>query len=84
MGRFDLGKSPLSEDEIELGLCARKITVVGDFTYTAVAVPGTPEATAAWSCKCSEVDGDNTIITWADGNASFDNIATDLTALVYA
>lgn len=28
--------------------------------------------------------GSYTIITWCDGNANFDNVATDLTALTYS
>lgn len=63
---------------------ATKITVVSDNTYIGVAKPGTAEATAKWQCKKIAVAGGTTTITWADGNADFDNVATDLTALTYS
>lgn len=62
---------------------ATKITVAGTISYIAKAEPGTLYSTAAWQVqKVDETDG--TIITWADGNANFDNTATDLTALSYS
>jgi hypothetical protein len=62
---------------------ATKITSVGDITYIGIATPGTAQGTAKWQCKKIDSSGD-TVITWADGNANFDNVATDLTALTYA
>lgn len=60
-----------------------KITVVGTVTYIGVAAPGTAQSTAKWQCqKIDETTG--VIITWADGNSEFDNVATDLTALTYS
>lgn len=41
-------------------------------------------ATDGWQVKKIEASGANRVITWADGNAEFDNVATDLTALTYA
>lgn len=62
---------------------AIKKTPVGTTTYLAFAVPGTTQATAAWrALKMDESSG--LVITWADGNDLFDNIATDLTALTYS
>lgn len=61
-----------------------KITVVGSDTYIGVAAPGTAQATAKWQCKKVSESGGTTTITWADGNASFDNVATDLTSLTYS
>ena len=62
---------------------AMKITEVGDVTYIALAAPGTAQATAKWQVmKMDETTG--IVITWADGDANFDNIATDLTALSYS
>jgi len=62
---------------------ATKITVVGSITYVAIAQVGSPQATPVWQCKkIDETTG--TVITWADGNANFDNVATDLTALSYS
>lgn len=63
---------------------AKKITAVGSITYIASATPGTAQATAAWQVqKVDESVAGTTVITWADGNANFDNVATDLTALTY-
>jgi len=62
---------------------AIKVTVSGDITYVAKAAPGTAQATEKWQVmKVDETTG--TIITWADGDANFDNAATDLTALSYS
>jgi len=62
---------------------ALKVTESGDITYIAIAPPGTAEAAAAWQAK--KIDNTTgTIITWADGNTNFDNVATDLTALSYS
>lgn len=62
---------------------ATKITVSGSITYVAVAAPGTAQSIAKWQCKkIDETTG--TVITWADGNANFDNVATDLTLLTYS
>lgn len=65
-------------------LVAKKITTSGDITYIATAPIGTAEATDGWQVKKIEASGANTVITWADGNAEFDNVATDLTTLTYA
>lgn len=73
----------LLTDDIGSTPYAVKMTVAGAVTYIGKALPGTLQATAAWQCqKVDETVG--TIITWADGNATFDNVATDLTALSYS
>ena len=64
-------------------LTAKKITESGNYTYVAVAPIGTAQATAGWQVKRIEVSGDDTIITWADSNANFDNVATNLTLLTF-
>lgn len=65
------------------GGLATKITVSGSITYIGEAAAGTAQATAAWRAqKIDETTG--TVITWADGNTNFDNVATDLTALTYS
>lgn len=62
---------------------AVKVTEVGSITYVAKAEPGSSEASAVWQVKkIDETTG--TVITWADGDAEFNNIATDLTALSYS
>jgi hypothetical protein len=58
------------------------MTVSGSITYVAKAQVGSAQASAVWQCqKIDETSG--TVITWADSNANFDNVATDLTALTY-
>ena len=62
---------------------AIKITESGSITYIGYANPGTAQATAAWKVmKMDTTSG--LVITWADGNLNFDNVATDLTALTYS
>ena len=64
---------------------AIKITVDGNITYIAYAAPGTAQATAGWQCRKLDTSISNTtVITWADGDASFDNSATDLAGLNYS
>lgn len=62
---------------------AMKVTTSGSVTYLALAKPGTAESSALWQAR--KIDSSSgTVITWADGNTNFDNIATDLTALTYS
>ena len=61
---------------------AVKVTEVGAVTYLAKAAPGSAQASAVWQAK--KIDGSSgTVITFADSNAKFDNVATDLTTLTY-
>lgn len=62
---------------------AVKITEDGVNTYVAIAAPGTAQSTAKWQVKKIDTTS-GTIITWADGDADFDNVATDLTSLSYS
>lgn len=62
---------------------ALKLTVSGTITYVGIAPPGTSQSSAAWQCKKIDTTT-GVVITWADGNSSFDNVATDLTALTYS
>jgi len=61
---------------------ALKVTVVGSVTYIATAAIGTAQSDPKWQCKKVD-ESSGTVITWADGDDNFDNIATDLTALNY-
>lgn len=63
---------------------AKKITVSGANTYVASATMGSSQASAVWQVKRINVTGGDTVITWCDGNDSFDNVATDLTLLSYS
>ena len=58
-----------------------KITEDGSDTYIGFANPGTAEATAKWAAI--KIDS-TTLITWADGDDDFNNVASDLTALSYS
>jgi hypothetical protein len=60
-----------------------KVTVSGSITYVALSQPGTLQATPLWQVKkIDQTTG--TVVTWADGDDKFDNVATDLTALTYS
>lgn len=62
---------------------ALKMTTVGSVDYIAEADAGTPEATNVWRVK--KVDSTTGIvITWADGDAGFNNVATNLPGLTYS
>lgn len=61
-----------------------KITESGTDTYIAKAAVGSSQSSAVWQAQKIAVSGSNTTILWADGNDSYDNVATDLTALTYA
>jgi hypothetical protein len=62
---------------------ALKMTTVGSVDYIGEAAVGTAASAALWRAK--KVDSTTgIIITWADGNANFDNSATDLTTLTYS
>ena len=66
-------------------LVAKKITTDGTITYIASAAAGSAQSSAVWQVqKVDETDSDNVVITWADGNTNFDNVATDLTSLSYS
>jgi len=58
-----------------------KITLDGADTYIAHALVGTAEATAGWKAFKLDANGSK---MYADGDANYDNVATDLTALTYS
>lgn len=62
-----------------------KVVTSGGVTYIAQSAPGTAQATALWRVKkIDDSVAGTTTITWADGNANFDNVATDLASLSYS
>ena len=72
--------NPLPSEDIKYAV---KITESGDITYIAQAQPGADQSEAVW--RVQKVDTTTgVVITWADGNTNFDNIATDLTVLSYS
>lgn len=62
---------------------ATKITEIDASIYVGVAAVGSAQASAVWQAKKILTSGSDTIITWADGNTNFDNVATDLGSLTY-
>ena len=80
-----LGYDGVNLQRLPADAMATKITVSGSYTYIAIAAPGTAQDTAKWQVKRIYDDGaGTTVITWADGDANFDNVATDLTSLSYS
>lgn len=76
-------KNRLDHIQTTAGPVASKVTVEGSVTYIGQAAPGSAQSANVWQCKkVDETTG--TVITWADGNSLFDNVATDLTALSYS
>ena len=73
----------LATEETLAANYATKVTVSGLVTYVGKAAIGSAQASAVWQAKkIDETTG--VVITFADGNASFDNVATDLTSLSYS
>lgn len=71
--------------ELDMQL-ARKIDFDGDYIYKGEAVPGTLVTDAIWRISktyLDPTDGDVTI-TWADGNANFDNVWSNHLSLSYS
>lgn len=62
---------------------AMKVQTSGDITYFGLAAPGTAESTAKWQARKIDTSS-GVVITWADGDSSFDNVATDLSSLTYS
>lgn len=58
-------------------------TSTANVTYVGKASTGTATASALWQIKkIDETSG--MIITWADGNASYDNVWNNRTSLIYS
>ena len=64
---------------------AVQMDVVGTITYVGTALPGSATSVAVWQVqKIDESGSPEMIITWADGNNSFDNIWDDRAILNYS
>jgi len=62
---------------------AYKVTEDGDVTYVAIGAVGSAQASDVWQAmKIDQTTG--AVITWADGDSDFDNVATDLSVLSYS
>lgn len=83
--RMSLGFDGANSQRMNADALATKITTSGTSTFIAIAPPGTSQSSASWQCKQLDSSVSGTIsILWADGDANFDNVATDLTALTYS
>lgn len=58
--------------------------VSSSVTYIGTAVVGTTAAAASWQIQRLTVSGTETIIEYADGNATFDNVWSNRTSLSYS
>lgn len=58
-----------------------KIVESGGYTYICKAAVGTAEATAKWKIYRIDATGNK---VYADGNASYDNVASDPASLTYS
>lgn len=76
-----LGYDGVSMQRMPADALAVIIQTSGTDTFIGTAAPGTLAATAKW--QAIKVDTTGTV-THADGNADYDNIATDLTSLTYS
>lgn len=76
-----LGHDGVSMQRKNADNMAIKIQTSGTDTFVGLAAPGTAEATEKWQAQKIDTDGN---VTWADGNADFDNATTDLTGLDYS
>ena len=64
---------------------AAYIVEVGTSTYIAEAAPGTELTAARWRCKrVVEISPTITRVTWADGDADFNNTANNVATLNYS
>lgn len=62
---------------------ATKVQTSGNITYVGKAAPGTAQSAATWQAKSIDTSS-GVVVLWADGNAAFDNVATDLSSLTYS
>jgi hypothetical protein len=75
------------EDTVETRSMAMKIAldeVSSTVTYVGEAITGTALSAASWRIKRISVTGTVTLIEWADGNGSFDNIWNNRASLSYS
>jgi hypothetical protein len=97
VGLKDIAQNPIDpatkqkQDEIisalgDNGITNKLLQVdgVGTTTYLGYADPGSLTSGAVWAIKRIIESGSDASITWADGDASFDNIWDNRLALVYA
>ena len=62
------------EEHVALNSTAQIVVADGATTYVAEAAPGSAATAPEWRCRKIVASGGTTVVTWADGNAKFDNI----------
>lgn len=79
-------KNPATEEKQDalIGNYALKLddTTTANVTYVGKAVPGSSGASAVWQVKRID-ESSGMVITWADGNALFDNSWDNRVSLTY-
>jgi mannitol-specific phosphotransferase system IIBC component len=53
------------------------MTTTADVIYICKAAMGSSAANAVWQIKKINLAGGNAIVTWANGNSKYDNVAND-------
>jgi hypothetical protein len=85
--KADILDDPLEVSVVAGGSVSNYATIVDEasatITYVGKALPGTATASALWQVQKIDTSGDLTI-TWADGNADFDNVWNDRATLIYS
>jgi hypothetical protein len=77
--------APVSSAPVQAtAVYATYIAVSGTNTYIGEAQPGSLASVAVWRCKRIADNTSTIVTTWADGNANFDNIATNIQSLSYS
>lgn len=83
----DILDDPLEVSVVAGGSVSNYATIVDEasatITYVGKATPGTATASALWQIQKIDTTGDLTI-TWADGNADFDNVWNDRATITYS
>ena len=63
---------------------SQHIVTSGNYTYVMKAVPGTDLTSASWQMSRIYETCDDILVEWADGNANFDNVASDYATKVFS
>lgn len=77
--------NPATEEkqDVLIGNYAGKIVISGTDIYVGKAAIGSAAGSAVWQIKKIDTASD-IIITWADGNANFDNVMSNAASLSYS
>ena len=78
---YVVGSGTFHTDEAPYAI---KTTSGSNVVYIGEAAPGSAQASAVWRCQKIDYTTGSPVVTWADGDGNFNNVATDLTALTYS